>query len=187
MAPRITADTVAEHRAQQQAAILAAARRLLVGDGSGLTLGAVAQEAGLARTSLYQYFGSLNDLLDALVLDLMPRWAERVVAEMDVVEHAGEKVLAYVSANLDLVAEGEHAVIRGLATFAPPQLTEASKAMHDRLRRPLDEALGGDSLAAEFVQGWVYQGSRMIEEGRDREQVGTAIERLLRPFCERLP
>lgn len=183
MSPRITAATVAEHREQTERAILDAARRLLATEGTALTLSQVAREAGMARTNLYQYYASLDALLDALVVDLFPRWAERVNAAMDATADRGGRVIAYAVANLELVAEGEHAVLRGLAVNAPSQLTEVSKALHDDLRRPLDEALGGDTMAAELVQAWVYAGSRMIEDGRSLAEVRETIERLLRPYC----
>ncbi|MFS3127011.1 TetR/AcrR family transcriptional regulator [Nocardioides sp. Bht2] len=183
MAPRIAAATVAEHREQQERAILLAARRLLASEGTAITLAGVAREAGLARTSLYQYYASLDALLDALVLDIFPQWTERVVSAMAAANDPGERVVAYVVANLELVAEGEHAVIRGLAMNAPRQLTEASKELHEQLRRPLDEALGGDTMAAELVQSWVFAGSRMIEDGRELAEVRETIERLLRPYC----
>lgn len=183
--PRIDAPTLAEHRAQQREAILGAARRLLAGGGAGLTLAAVAREAGLARTSLYQYFDSLEALLDALVADVLPRWAERVTGAMAAHDRSGDRVLAYARATLALVAEGEHAVMRGLAVHAPPHLSGAAAELHEALQAPLVDALG-DLMTADLVRTLVHSGAQMIEDGAAVDQVIAAVERLLGPYCATL-
>ncbi|WP_406673984.1 helix-turn-helix domain-containing protein [Nonomuraea sp. N2-4H] len=83
--PRIQAPTVAEHRAAQRRALLDAAREILAETGRPPTLARVAERAGLARSSLYQYFRSSGDLLNAVVEDVFPagrrgwqrRWTPR--------------------------------------------------------------------------------------------------------------
>ena len=81
--PRISAPTVAEHRAAQQRALLDAARALLAETGRPPTFAALAERSGLARPSIYQYFRSADDLLRALVEDVFPRWAATVARAMD--------------------------------------------------------------------------------------------------------
>ncbi len=64
--PRITADTVAEHARQQEAAVLEAAVRLFTEHGvEKVSLGDIAAEVGLARNSLYRYFRDRNHLIAA--------------------------------------------------------------------------------------------------------------------------
>ena len=64
--PRIDAPTVAEHSAQRRAAIVDAAVDLLGREGiTGVTPAAVASAAGLARSSVYQYFASTDALVAA--------------------------------------------------------------------------------------------------------------------------
>ncbi|MEK8226875.1 helix-turn-helix domain-containing protein [Oerskovia sp. M15] len=70
--PRISAPTVAEHRAAQMRVLLDAARSLLAETGRPPTFSALAERAGLARPSLYQYFRSADDLLLAMVEDVFP-------------------------------------------------------------------------------------------------------------------
>ncbi|MFC7759986.1 TetR/AcrR family transcriptional regulator [Catellatospora bangladeshensis] len=118
--PRIQAATVAEHRSLQRRALLDAARDILAsGAPEAPSLSAVAQRAGLARPSVYQYFRSREDLLEAVIADMFPRWSAFVGERMDGAPGAAEQVLAYADANLELVAQGEHAVMRGLAMAAP--------------------------------------------------------------------
>ena len=62
--PRIKADNIAEHVAQQRAAVLDAAVRLFVERGfSEVGLADVAAEVGLARNSLYRYVPDKTHLL----------------------------------------------------------------------------------------------------------------------------
>ncbi len=113
--PRIQAPTVAEHRAAQHRALLDAARQILAETGRPPTLARVAARAGLARPSLYQYFRSAEDLLNAVVQDVFPRWSARVTAAMDAATTPADRVLAYVLTNFELITEGEHALATVLA------------------------------------------------------------------------
>ncbi len=55
--PKITGPNIAEHVAEQEAAIFAAATRLFAEHGvNGVGMGAIAEAVGLARPSLYRYF-----------------------------------------------------------------------------------------------------------------------------------
>ena len=64
-----TQDTAWQH-AETRAAILASARHLLAdGDGSSLSLDAVAEATGFAQTTVYAYFASRGDLLTSILCD----------------------------------------------------------------------------------------------------------------------
>lgn len=108
--------TVAEHHALQRRALLDAARALLAETPVKPSMGAVGRRAGLARTSVYQYFASSDELLAALVAELFPDWADQVLSRVHAASGPGERVWAYVEANLDLFASAERAVARALAT-----------------------------------------------------------------------
>ncbi len=77
--PRITAPTIVEHRALRLDAILDATAKLLP-PGAHLTVSAIADTAGLPRSSVYEYFPSADDAIraarirrDRLVLDASAR------------------------------------------------------------------------------------------------------------------
>lgn len=189
--PRINADTLAEHREQQRRAILDAARELLAAvskdPGAGApTLAQVARHSGLARTSLYQYFSSREDLMDAVIADVFPQWQTRLQSAMDAVGTRGAKARAYCVVSLQLVAEGEHAVVAGLSLHARDRVTGAGKELHDTVVRPVVEALGGSDHLAEMVQSVVWTASKQIEEGRDVPEVMAEVESLLGPFFDSL-
>ncbi|QYC38285.1 Fatty acid metabolism regulator protein [Nonomuraea coxensis DSM 45129] len=186
--PRIRASTVAEHRAVQHRALLDAAREILAETGRPPTLTLVAARAGLARPSLYQYFRSSEDLLNALVEDVFPRWSARVAAAMEAAATPGDRVLAYVLTNFELITEGEHALATALAEVAPgDKVAEQSRAMHQHLLEPLVETLrrlGVPTVpeTAEMINAIVFAGSRLIESGTDLQTVWASARALLEPF-----
>jgi AcrR family transcriptional regulator len=186
--PRIQAPTVAEHRAARLRVLLDAARALISETGRPPTVGAVAMRAGRARPSVYEYFHSSDDLLAALAEDITPRWTARLRERMSAASTPAEKVLAYVRANLELVAEGEHATIAAIATAAPGHITgERVAAMHAALLVPLSEALselGAEPVpvVAAAIDGMVRATSRSIEEGTPLDVAWPAIHRMLEPF-----
>lgn len=187
--PKIQAATVVEHRARQRRAILDAARAILAEGGSDApSLAAVAARTGLARPSVYQYFRSRADLLDAVIVDMFPRWSAYVTRRMRRAASPGDQVFAYVAANLHLVAEGEHAIVRGLAATAPAEVLAArSRELHEQLRVPLLEALARHGApdptgTAELIQAIVFRASRMIEDGTSEAKARALARELLEPY-----
>jgi AcrR family transcriptional regulator len=186
--PRIQAPTVAEHRAARLRALLDAGRAVVSETGRAPTLGAVAARAGMARPSVYEYFSSGDDLLAALTEDITPRWTARLRERMSGAATPAEQVLGYVRANLELVAEGEHATIAALAAAAPGHVTgERAAAMHAALLVPLTEALtalGADPVpvVAAAIDGMVRATSRTIEEGTPLDVAWPAVRAVLEPY-----
>ncbi|MCC3282795.1 MULTISPECIES: TetR/AcrR family transcriptional regulator [Arthrobacter] len=186
--PRITAPTVAEHRAAQQRALLDAAKTLLAKTGEAPSMAEVAALAGLARPSAYQYYKSRTDLLNALVLDVFPRWARRVEDAMAAEELPADRILAYVMTNITLVAEGEHAVGSALAAVAPgEELDTQSNRMHQALLDPLVGALtemgsADPASTAELINAIVHSGTRLLESGKTLQDVHELVRELLGPF-----
>lgn len=186
--PRIQAPTVAEHRAAQHRVLLDVAREILAETGRPPTLTLVAARAGLARPSLYQYFRSSEDLLNAVVQDVFPRWSARVAAAMDAAATPADRVLAYVLTNFELITEGEHALATVLAEVAPGDtVAEQSRAMHKQLLEPLVETLRRLGVStvpetAEMINAIVFAGSKLIESGTDLQTTWASARTLLEPF-----
>jgi AcrR family transcriptional regulator len=190
--PRISAPTLAQHRATQQRALLDAARAILAETGKPPTFAALAERAGLARPSVYQYFRSGEDLLQAMVEDVFPRWSATVAAAMDEADDDAGRVRAYMRTNLELVAEGEHALATALASVGPQSaVMEGSRAMHDELLQPLTrtlEALGARDVvrAAELLNAVVNSAARMIEGGSPLEDAWASVDALVGPYVDSL-
>ena len=144
----------------------------------------MAARAGLARSSVYQYFSSRDALFDAVVADLFPAWAAAVQQRMAQAATPRDKVWAYVESNLALVAAGEHAVIRGLAAAAPSSLRQSSSQLHAQLRDPLHQALSASGepdpdAMSDLVHSVVMRASALIEEGLPHDHVLGLVRRLL--------
>ncbi|MER6582461.1 helix-turn-helix domain-containing protein [Nonomuraea sp. NPDC001023] len=136
--PRISAATVADHRASQHAALLAAAMEVLAAEGpAGLTPAAVGARVGLARSSVYRYFSSTADILAQLVEDAIPRWADRLVTAT---RDGGleERVRAFGAVSLAFVTSPDHALLRAVAAAdLPAECRHRLDQLHETMIEPL--------------------------------------------------
>jgi AcrR family transcriptional regulator len=181
--PRITAPTVAEHRARRRQALLAAALDLLVEQGVGaVTPAAVGAATGLARSSVYQYFASTDDLLQAAVEGAFPPAQDAVLAAMAHARTPREQVEVYLTATMRLATGRAH---RAAAAIAESDLPEPCRARLQELHRhqatPLVQALtdlGATEpvLTAQLLGGLVEAARRAIDGG---EPVDVVCERTL--------
>lgn len=187
--PRITAATVVEHRLNQERKLLDVAHDMLKDTGDVPSLGEVAQRAGLARTSVYHYFKSREDLLNALVRDVFPKWAERVTNAMEAEAEPKAKILAYALANVQLVNEGAHAVATALANLSPSEaLDEQAAEMHRAITKPLVETLAELGVSdpegvAELINAVVHASTRALESGQPIERVVANLTAVIAPMA----
>jgi AcrR family transcriptional regulator len=176
--PRIEADTVAEHRAQQHDAILDAAEQILLTHGyEGLSFRTLGERTGLARNSIYRYFSSRDEVIGELCDRALPHW---LAAVDDAMARAGtleDKVAAYVQVHLRMVATGHHKLAEVLA-HAPlgPEARARIEAMPDQAAERLAAVLdaGGHPrplLTAQLVTGMLNAGIRMLSRGDDEAQI----------------
>jgi AcrR family transcriptional regulator len=141
--PKISAPTVAEHRAHQRQALLHAATELLVNGGvSAVTPAAVSAAAGLARPSFYQYFSSGAGILAAVIEDAFPRANEELRIALESADSPAAQLDTYVRVSLRLAREGAH---RPAAALASAQLPEECRArlgeLHHEQAEPFMSAL----------------------------------------------
>ncbi|MEU1209492.1 helix-turn-helix domain-containing protein [Nocardia sp. NPDC005825] len=189
--PKIRAATVAEHHATQRRALLDAAREVLAA-GQVPTLTEIANRTGLARPSVYQYFSSRDDLLIAVMEDAFPRWSARIGEQMGRVANPADQVLEYITANIDLVVEGEHAVARALAAALPNNdMAGRARQLHDGLTTPLTAALAelgapDPELTAELINAVVHAATRLVEAGHDAAAVEARSRELVAPYLAAL-
>jgi cell division septum initiation protein DivIVA len=101
-------------------------------------------------------------------------------------------VLAYLRVNLQLVADGEHALARTLVSVAPSEeLARRSQTFHDRLLEPLRSAL--EELGApdpetttELLNALVHTASRLIEQTGELERAYDATAALVDGYLRTL-
>ncbi len=184
--PRIQAATVAEHRAQMRRALLDAARELLAETGEAPSLAAVGERAGLARSSVYSYVSSAEELMVAVVDEVLPDWSGQVLARVRAAGSPAEQVWAYVEANVDLFGSAEQAAAQALTRVVDPQLLAGPmQRFHDELRQPLVEALSAmgepeASVTADLIGALVVRVTHSTDEGGEPLDTVTALALLRR-------
>lgn len=142
--PKISADTLAEHRKEVLSALMEGTKRILLSGGElKLTAASVAAEAGIARNSIYRYVASVDDLVDLVVAQGFADWAATVSASVQAAPDAPAGVVAYVRSNLTLAADGEHALQSSLSRA---HLSESARRriveMHQQISAVLHDTVG---------------------------------------------
>ena len=175
--PRITAPTVAEHRDQRRADLVAAGQELLVTKGSdAVTMTAVAARAGLSRTAVYEYFTCTDELVAVVLSDQMVLWQEALRQRL----HAAppetgdlDTVRIYVEVAMGLVADGHHSLV---VLLTMDTLTEDVRhrlsAAHAAVAAPVGKALAQIGIrdvdqATNYVHAAIEAAARRITPGQD--------------------
>ncbi len=190
--PRITADTVAEHRANQERLLLDVAHALLEETGEIASMREVAERAGLARSSVYHYFESTEALLRALVEDIFPRWTVRITGAMAEQSEPSGRLVAFAVENLRLVDEGAHAVGSALAALTPGEaVDEQATRMHRAIQEPVIRALeelGVDDpeSLSEMINAVIHASTRQLEAGKPLDQVTAHLVAVIEPMAAEL-
>ena len=162
-------------RAQTMQEIKAAARRELVAHGpGGIQLRAVAREVGLTAPALYRYFPSLDELVEALTVDLYGELCDQLEAARDAAPsdpftcaaHAGSVVSPLGGRPPAGVRADVRDAADGVGAAAQQRLRGGQQPVRQRVRQA-------------FLQIW---------DGRARstvpgdEELAPGIEGVLRPY-----
>lgn len=154
--PKISAPTVAEHRAMKERQVVGAAIELLTTEGpSAVTPGAVAQRAGLARTSVYEYARSGPDLVALAVEELFVEASAALTTALEAAgPHPDNRLEAIIRASLEGAAD-KHAPNQSVDLASlPVEQRERLAQLHRDLMEPLSRAIAAtgavnvDSLTA---------------------------------------
>ncbi|MCC8243474.1 TetR/AcrR family transcriptional regulator [Saccharothrix luteola] len=170
--PRISADTLAEHRANRLRDLLDAGRDIVASEGAdALTLASLARRVGLSRPSLYEYFRSREELVAAIVSDELPEWGRRLAEAVRSVDGVEAKVEAYLRTELEIIADGSHSAVVALSAHALPDAARtAIRAEHDKLLAPLvdvltDAGVPSPALRAVLIHGAAEAAARTLRPG----------------------
>jgi AcrR family transcriptional regulator len=174
--PRIETETLAQHRDWRRNQLIEAAAGIaLESGGSAVTVAAVAQRAGLSRTSVYEYFGSSADLIADLVLEELNNFAHYLRDAVSDTEQPIESIAAWIQSALTYIADGRHLLAKALnATSLPQERTAAIGAAHRALLAPLVTGLTAMGVkdtqrALLFIQAITDASTKRIEGGHDAE------------------
>ncbi len=182
---------MAAHRQEMETALLAAAESLLSAKGpQAVTLAAVGSKVGIARSSVYEYFSSREDLIGTVIESAFRDWSESVLGSLDRELDPRETIEQYARITLEKIARGEHRAMAALGTEGLPENRRAGIGeLHERLLEPVETALGemgvdDPALTARLLQGFVDAGFREIERGVGPDLVIGTVTRLIRATLE---
>jgi AcrR family transcriptional regulator len=167
--PKIKAASIPEHRAAQRAAILQAARVLILEGGlAPLTFGVLADRTGLARPSVYEYFRTKSELVVELIKEEMPAWRSSASQALAHDQSPEAAIGAFVRALLALVQSGRHELPFALAAS---ELDDEAQAVIGQAHREVFSLLGPHiarlgvqdiEASIEFVSGVVMTAGQAL-------------------------
>lgn len=176
--PKISAATVAEHRAQQHGALLDAARELILGDGyAALSFDALAKRTGLARSTVYSYFRTKDDVIVALCEAEFPLVAADIEKALRRAATPRDRIAAFIRAQLRAARQDRYRLAHALVNA--PLLAETHRRIM-KLHRdlvpsaaPLFAELGHPHppLAAALLQGLINAAVTAMDTGEPLRRV----------------
>ena len=174
--PKIQASSIVANRELRRQQLIGAALELaMVGGAQAVTVSAVAQKAGLSRSSIYEYFSSSADLIADLVVEELDYYTTRLAEAIKDATDPFEKIELWIAEGLRYVEDGRHMLVKSLNTVSTPEYRKEELAMgHRRLISPLREALSQTGIkeiasAAAFLQSVTDAASTRIDAGNDAE------------------
>lgn len=184
--PRISAPTVAAHRAAQRAALLRAAAELIVTEGvAAVTHGTVGERAGIARSSVYDYFATREALLVAVAINAFEEWDRDLSAALNGVELGLPRLRRYIEATMTMGADGGHDLATALrpADLSPRSAAEIA-ALHHALIDPLVAVLAGAEIESPaeyvpYIQALIGVGLARVAAGEQPEAVAERVFTLI--------
>ncbi len=195
--PRIKADNIAEHVAQQRAAVLDAAVELFTTRGYGeVSLADIAAEVGLARSSLYRYVPDKLHLLVEWYRIVVPRTIAEWEAAVGGHGTPAQRIERWARTYLAWAASPEHQLVGPLtenlgaldaATRA--EVTQLHRSMMEVVARvladaeiPADEVPGALDLLAAVTLGAARAEARDERAAAAvRRRLDAAIEAIVAP------
>ena len=176
MSPKIQAATIVEQRAMRQRQLIDAALAIALESGAAnITVAAVAQRAGLARSSIYEYFSPSADLIADLVIEELALYQKRlshaVIGTQDPYQH----IELWIAEALQYVVDGRHMLVKSLNAATIPEfrrdeISQGHRNLMTTISAPLQEiGLTDIRGAMSYLQNTIEAASVRIESGSDAE------------------
>lgn len=167
--PKISAATVGEHHERRRQTLLLAAREELREVGPWkVTLAKVGQRSGLARSSVYEYFGSTSELLCEIAIIDFQHWASDVTAELKGRPKGWPTLETHIDTTLALVADNRHHIAESLSGY-PFTAKQSSRfrELHLELAAPVTQSLehigvADPQVSTHFVQALLNSATKML-------------------------
>jgi AcrR family transcriptional regulator len=189
--PRITGPDIATHVARQRDAVVASAVRLFAARGyDAVTLGDIAADVGLARTSLYRYFPDKDHILLAWLRREIDALAEQSVAIAAGDAPAPTRLKEWLHLQLSYVREPEHELFSQIASSLgtlSPVVQQAIGETHRELYATVESIVADalrtarsrrdPALVASLVLGLFQAAVGEVARGRDLAMVERELHR----------
>lgn len=176
MSPKIQAATVVEQRQMRQRQLIDAALAIALESGAAnITVAAVAKRAGLARSSMYEYFSSSADLIADLVIEELALYQKRLAQAVKGTEDPYQHIELWIAEALQYVVDGRHMLIKSLNAAAIPdfrrdEVSQGHRNLMTTISAPLQEiGLTDIRGAMSYLQNTIEAASVRIESGSDSE------------------
>lgn len=174
--PRINTMSLVQQREWRRSQLISAAAQIALESGSeAITVSAVAQRAGLARTSVYEYFGSSAELVADLIIEELAAFTDILVKAVEPAKTPEVAIANWINSALQYIADGRHLLAKALsATSLPINRSAEIGAAHRALLAPLSSALtqiGVRDLnyALSMIQSLTDAATKRIENGNNAE------------------
>ena len=176
MSPRIQEATIREQRQMRQRQLIDAALSIALESGAAnITVAAVAKRAGLARSSMYEYFSSSADLIADLVIEELALYQKRLAQAVRGTEDPYQHIELWIAEALQYVVDGRHMLIKSLNAAAIPdfrrdEISQGHRNLMTTISAPLqDIGLTDIRGAMSYLQNTIEAASVRIESGSDSE------------------
>jgi AcrR family transcriptional regulator len=139
----------------------------------------------MARTSVYDYFPSREDLLVAVAVDAFEEWGHDLAADLDGVEPGLPQLRRYIDATMEMAADGRHVLATAFrGAELSPESTREITALHDALQDPLLTILaaaGFDDPAGNvpYIQAVIATGVVRVTHGESAQEAAERIHHLI--------
>jgi AcrR family transcriptional regulator len=164
--------SLVQQREWRRSELISAAAAIALESGSeAITVSAVAQRAGLARTSVYEYFGSSAELVADLIIEELNAFTDILVEAVKPAEAPEEAIANWINSALQYIADGRHLLAKALsATSLPVNRSAEIGAAHRALLAPLSSALTQIGVldlnyALSMIQSLTDAATKRIENG----------------------
>lgn len=179
--PRISAATVAEHRAQVQQRVFDAWGRLITEHGyDGITLADLAAEAGIGRTAIYNYFPDKEAVLLAYAARQIDTFLADLQAKLAGATSASEQLRIFIRHHLvdfttrPLLPGPQLATLVGDKAYG--ELARHTSPLEDALRAIIDDGVASGEFRAPDSSAAAAMAIACI--GAERIPLGMGVHRL---------
>jgi AcrR family transcriptional regulator len=172
------------NRDERQELILDTAQKLIATQGvESVSMGVLAQETGLSRPAIYQYFASKEHVLAELVINEMADLSNAIDEKIAHFPEPMERIRIWMHYSLAHLASADHRAIRQISVESLPEDSRGMlRAMHGHfmfaLINPITQLGIQDVTAtANLIYASVAAAAKRIDEGSDFASEAAALER----------